>query len=200
MAPYDDFSHTPRHYAPRAAAGDPQAQFYLGLALEALGPEAEARWGKAADWIRRAADGGLPDANLRLAQIELAGGDRQAALDRLDLAAAAGLPEAQFNRARLAEEDGDGESAERWYLAAARQGHGPSRYNLALLLIEENRPDGPTEALAWLTLAAEDGVPDAAPAYEALAGALDAEARAKAAALAGQWRLTPGDTSPAGRS
>lgn len=152
------------------------------------------------DWIRRAAESGLPEANLRLGQIELAGGDRQAALDHLDRAAAAGLPEAEFNRARLAEEDGDVETAERWYLAAARQGHGPSRYNLALLLIEENRPDGPTEALAWLTLAAEAGVADAGPARDALADALDAEARAKAAALAGRWRLTPSDTSPAGPS
>jgi hypothetical protein len=43
IAPFDDFKHTPEYYSAKAKAGDPQAMFYLGLAIEALGPDAARR-------------------------------------------------------------------------------------------------------------------------------------------------------------
>lgn len=183
IAPYDDFRHTPRHYAPAAEAGDPQAMLYLGLALEALGPDAASRWGDARSWIAKAADAGLPEAQLRLAQIALAEGDRMAAARRLDAAATAGLPEAQFNRALVAAEDGDAALARRWYEAAAGQGFAPARFNLAFLYLDAERP---VDALAMLILAAEGGVDDAAPARDALSAALSPEERAAAQALASE--------------
>lgn len=184
IAPYDDFKHTPRHYAAKARAGDAYAQLYLGLALEALGPEAEKRWGKARDWIERAAAQDLPEAQLRLAQIMLAEGDGASALPLLDAAAESGSTAAQFNRASLAQEAGDAALAGRWYEAAARQGHGPAQFNLALLLFA----NAPAEALAWLTLAAETDTPNAAAARNQVMDAVDPATRAKAAELVDAFR------------
>ena len=139
-------------------------------------------------WIERAAKAGLPEARLRLAQLELAGGDRLAATANLEAAAEAGFVEAQFDRAKLATEDDDAPTARRWYAAAAHQGHGPSQFNLALLLLDEGRADAPTEALAWLILAAEAETANATAARDQVASALDADSRTKAAALAERLR------------
>lgn len=187
-APFDSYVHTPSHYAAKARAGDPAAQFYLGLALERLGPKAEARWGKASDWIASAALAGHPDAVLRQAQRAFDAGDLGAARAGFRTAAAAGDPVAQFNLGRLAQQDGDLATARRAYRQAARQGHGPARFNLALALLETGeRPALPT-ALAWLTLAAEDGVANAAAARDALGAEATEDEREAASKMAGAWR------------
>lgn len=144
----------------------------MGLALEKLGPSAEARWGPARSWIAKAAAAGQAEAQLRLAQIDLAAGDMASARANLEAAAAAGLPAAQFNLGRLAEDDGEAETARRQYQAAARQGHGAARFNLALLLLNSDDPDSAVEALAWLILAAETGAPNAAAARDHLLSTL----------------------------
>ncbi len=158
--------------------------FYLGLAIEALGPDAARRWGAPDAWIAEAASAGLPEAQYRLAQIALARGDRALAIRQLDLAAAAGLADAQFNRARLASGEGDMATARRLYTDAARQGHGLARFNLALALLNGDAKAAPVEALAWLMLAAEQDVANAAAAARQLAAALTPDERAEAARLA----------------
>jgi TPR repeat protein len=180
IAPFDDFQHSAKHYAPQAKAGDPVAQLYLGIAIEALGVNAAARYGAAQDWIAKAAGAGLPAAQLRFAQINLVSGDRTSAQKNLSAAAASGLAEAQFNLAVMAQEDGDKATAQRQYEAAARQGFGPAQFNLALMML--TKPDGNApSALAWLILATEQNTPNAQAARDQVSAALTEDERAEAA-------------------
>ena len=181
----------PSHYLGKAKAGDPQAQFYLGLAIERLGPDAAARWGDARDWFEKAAAGGLPEARLRLGQLELASGNAGAATMHFVKAAIAGDADAQFNAARLAAAAGNASSALRWYKAAAAQDHGPAQFNLALLLLEqptdaEAPVSAPVDALAWLTRAASADVPNAAEARDIVRAELTAAEIAQAERLAAE--------------
>ena len=180
IAPFDDFQHSAKHYAQQAKAGDPVAQLYLGIAIEALGVDAASHYGAARDWIAKAAAAGLPAAQLRLAQIDLVDGDRTNARKHLNAAAVAGLAEAQFNLAVMGQEDGDAATAQRQYEAAARQGFGPAQFNLALMMLADPNGDTPG-ALAWLILSAEQNTPNAQAARDQVSAALTEDERAEAA-------------------
>jgi TPR repeat protein len=173
IAPFDDYSHAPAYYHDKAKAGNADAQFLLGLALEKLGPAAESRWGAAESWIAEAAAAGLPEAQLRLGQIRLAAGDAASARQNLEAAAAAGIPEAQFNLGALAEQSGRPADARRSYRQAARQGYAPAQFNLALSLIEVGGEAALTDALSWLILAAEQGAASAAAARDQVKAVLN---------------------------
>ena len=187
IAPFDDFKHSATHYAPKAKAGDPLAQLYLGITIEALGENAEVRYGAARYWIAKAASAGLPEAQLRLAQIDLASGNRTSAKKNLTAASVAGLAEAQFNLAVLAENDGEAAKAQQQYEAAAHQGFGLAQFNLALMILADPNGDAPS-ALAWLILAAEQGTPNAAEARNQVEATLTAENLADASKRAAALR------------
>lgn len=180
IAPYDNYSKAPSYYYDKAQAGNAEAQFLLGIAIEQLGREAEPRWGKAEDWIKKSATAGVPEAQLRLGQIHLAAGALTEAKPLLLAAAQSGIPEAQFNLGALAEEAGDGKAARRWYWQAARQGYASAQFNLALSLIKTGEEAAITDALSWLILAAENGATNAATARDQVKTALDASAIATA--------------------
>ena len=176
IAPFDDYSKAPVYYFDKANAGNAEAQFLLGLALEELGPTSQARWGTAESWIAKAAAAGVPEAQLRYSQIKLAAGDADSAKRLLAAAAASGVPEAQFNLGALAEQAGDTKGARRWYWQAARQSCGPAQFNLALSLIGLGGEAALTDALSWLILAAENAAPNAEAARDQVKAALDADA------------------------
>lgn len=176
IAPFDDYSKAPVYYFDKANAGNAEAQFLLGLALEELGPESQARWGTAESWIAKAAAAGVPEAQLRYSQIKLAAGDADSAKRLLADAAASGVPEAQFNLGALSEQAGDAKGARRWYWQAARQSYGPAQFNLALSLINLGGEAALTDALSWLILAAENAAPNADAARDQVKAALDADA------------------------
>lgn len=180
IAPYDNYSRAPAYYFDKAQAGNANAQFLLGLALEQLGPDAEARWGSAETWISKAAVAGVPEAQLRYGQIKLAAGAPLEAKRLLIAAAASGIPEAQFNLGALEAQTGAAKAARRWYWQAARQGYAPAQFNLALLLIETGGEASLTDALSWLILAAENGAENAAAARDQVKSALNASAVATA--------------------
>lgn len=180
IAPFDDYSQAPAYYFDKANAGNAEAQFLLGLALEKLGREAQTRWGSAESWIAKAAAAGIPEAQLRYSQIKLKARNSEAATRLLQDAAASGVPEAQFNLGALAEQAGEAKAARRWYWQAARQGYGPARFNLALSLIQLGGEPALTDALSWLILAAENEAPNAGLARDQVKAALDASAIATA--------------------
>ena len=176
IAPFDNYSKAPVYYFDKANAGNAEAQFLLGLALEELGPASEARWGTAESWIAKAAAAGIPEAQLRYSQIKLAAGDAASAKRLLTDAAESGLPEAQFNLGALADQAGDAKGARRWYWQAARQSYGPAQFNLALSLINLGGEAALTDALSWLILAAENAAPNADAARDQVKAALNTDA------------------------
>lgn len=176
VAPFDDYSKAPSHYFNKANAGNADAQFLLGLALEKLGPAAETRWGAAENWIAKAASAGSPEAQLRYSQIKLAAGNVISAKRLLMDAASSGVPEAQFNLGALAEKSKDAKGARHWYWQAARQNYGPAQYNLALSLINLGGEAALTDALSWLILAAENAALNADAAQDQVKAVLNADA------------------------
>ncbi len=176
IAPYNDYAKAPTYYFDKANAGNAEAQFLLGLALEELGATAQAQWGSAESWIAKAAAAGIPEAQLRYGQIKLAAGDVASAKRLLVDAAASGVPEAQFNLGALAERSGEAKDARRWYWQAARHGYAPAQFNLALSLINLGGEAALTDALSWLILAAENDTPNAAAAHDQVKAALDSAA------------------------
>jgi hypothetical protein len=176
IPPYNDYAKAPTYYFDKANAGNAEAQFLLGLALEELGATAQAQWGSAESWIAKAAAAGIPEAQLRYGQIKLAAGDVASAKLLLVDAAASGVPEAQFNLGALAERSGDAKDARRWYWQAARQGYAPAQFNLALSLINLGGEAALTDALSWLILAAENDTPNAAAARDQVKAASNSAA------------------------
>ena len=188
IAPYNDYAKAPTYYFDKANAGNAEAQFLLGLALEELGATAQARWGPAQGWIVKAAAAGIPEAQLRYGQIKLAAGDVASAKRLLVDAAASGVPEAYFNLGAMAEQSGGAKDARRWYWQAARRGYAPAQFNLALSLINLGGEAALTDALSWLILAAQDDAPNAAAARDQLKAALNSSAIAIAEKRAGARR------------
>lgn len=123
-----------RWYFDAAAAGNPQAQFMLGLKYE-TGTDVARDYRTAADWYERAARQGYPEAQFKLASLLERGLGRSA-----DAAAAA-----------------------QWYERAARAGFAPAQYNLAVLILNSAKTDEDRVAgLTWLIRARDQGVTAAA--------------------------------------
>jgi uncharacterized protein len=176
LPPPEDFEHSRDWYLGRAQAGDPEAQYLLALAYERRGG-AEA-FERALSWYERAAEASYADALYRLGLLyhrgELVAADPGRAAGLYERAASDGHRAAAFNRGVLAEEvEGDAMAAAGWYERAALLGEPRAAYNLGLLHVgdEESLYD-PVEALAWLSVAAAEGVDDAAAAAAALEAVL----------------------------
>lgn len=114
-------------YEQRAAAGDSEAEYMLGVAhQQGLGVPVDLK--KAADWFHRAAEHGHDRAEVVLGALSETGEGVDRNLERAvhwyGLAARRGLADAQFNLARLLDH-GDGIASNKvqalqWYLLAAR--------------------------------------------------------------------------------
>jgi hypothetical protein len=121
---------------------------------------------QAAQWFRRGADAGVPEAQYNLARAyELGRGlmkDESAAQKWYRTAAAAGYARARYNLAIMLEEGrgstADPFAAEEFYRSAAQQNYAPAQNNLGVLLAEGcDVPADLTQAYAWLAIAAENG-------------------------------------------
>lgn len=121
-------------YFDAAAAGNPQAQFLLGLKYE-TGTDVPQDYRTAADWYERAARQGYVEAEFKLATLLERGLGRQA----------------------------DASAAARWYERAARAGFAPAQYNLAVLILNSAKSDEDRiRGLVWLMRARDQGVKAAA--------------------------------------
>jgi len=172
-------------YERAADAGNPKAQYLLGVLIES-GQRGAVDPADAAAWYAKAAAGGHAAAQLRLGQMFYAGrgvGRDLAQARRWYAAAAAqGLDAARYAHALMLERGQggprDATAAARAYEVAATNGHLPSRVNLAMLIA---RGDGvvrdPVLALAWLVAAERDGQQGLGPLRDALAAELSAAQR-----------------------
>jgi TPR repeat protein len=152
-----------------ANAGDPKAQFALGLRYEnGDGVLIDKR--QAAHWYEAAATNGLAIAQERMGEFCLRGKavneDLSAAVRWFLKAAEQGDPEAQCQLGSLYA-DGRGvpqnfTAAIDWYRKAAGQGHDRAQYELGLLNASGKQiPQNFPEAARWFALAAQQGNADA---------------------------------------
>jgi len=127
------YGATLRWYHEQAEAGNPVAQFLLGIKYE-TGTDVPKDLARAAQLFERAAEQGYTDAQFKLASLLETG--RGVAADR--------------------------GAAEAWYRAAAFDGHAPAQYNLSLMLLSAARDeDALAEGLSWLMRAGRGDVSQA---------------------------------------
>ena len=110
--------------------------------------------------------------------------DSAGAISWYSSAAAQGLPEAALNLGYLYERGvgvpADMIRAQQYYLQAAEKGLGAAQLNLGLLLsARKDDRAARSEAVYWLTLAADQGVPDAAEARDVARSVLSGEELAR---------------------
>jgi len=127
------YGATLRWYHEQAQAGNPVAQFLLGIKYE-TGTDVPKDPARAAQLFERAAKQGHTDAQFKLASL------------------------LETGRGVVADRD----VAEAWYRAAAFDGHGPAQYNLSLMLLSAARDeDARVEGLSWLMRAGRRGISQA---------------------------------------
>jgi TPR repeat protein len=158
-----DYATALRMLTPFADAGDPEAEFLVGL-LYANGRGVPMDFARAADWYRLAAEQGYPPAQNNLGVLYLNGDgvphEHAEAFKWFSLAATRGLPLAQSNLAGLYEE-GDG------------------------------TPKDLVQAYKWASLAADAGEAEAAEIRDRVAKLLTPEQIAEAERLIRQFSMTP---------
>jgi localization factor PodJL len=147
--------------------------------------------------IRAAAQGGLPDAQFRLARLmetgDIPGAGPDDARDWYERAARAGHREAMFNLGNLyAQGTGvpvDLTRAYSWFEQAARLGMTNAQYNLGILLESgAGVPENPAQAYFWYSVAAGRGDTEARARQNVLADRLEPARRAELAQAAADWR------------
>lgn len=130
QTPPSGYTETLRWYHQQADAGNPVAQFLLGIKYE-TGTDVPKDVARAAALFEMAARQGHADAQFKLASL---------------LEAGRGV---EMNRA----------AAETWYRTAALRGHAPAQYNLSLMLLSHaHSEDELVEGLSWLIRAARGGI------------------------------------------
>jgi TPR repeat protein len=183
-------------YRKSARAGDPKAQFYYGLALEA-GEQGPRDLAAARLWFKQAAATQFPLALYKLALMTQFGqggpADPVKARRLYKLAADRGVVEAKFNLALMLLDGvggvADGKAAAEFFVAAARDGVTVSFLHLAILYSRgEEVESDPVEALKWAYLAVQAKVPSASGVAESLASRLLGEQIANAEARARAWK------------
>ncbi len=129
-APPSRYTATLRWYHEEARAGNPTAQFLLGIKYE-TGTDVPRDLALAAELFEQAARKGHKDAQFKLASMLEAG--RGIAADR--------------------------DAAQALYRAAAFEDHAPAQYNLSLMLLSAARDeDALVEGLSWLMRAGRGGI------------------------------------------
>lgn len=160
------YTATLRWYHEQAQAGNPQAQFLLGIKYE-TGTDVPKDLTRAAELFEQAARQGHADAQFKLASL---------------LATGHGV-------------EADRDAAEAWYRAAAFDGHAPAQYNLSLMLLAAAREeDALVEGLSWLMRAENGGISQAAGLVEKWQGVVSANVMARAEELS-ELPLNPGTSS-----
>lgn len=153
-----------------AEKGSAKAQLNLGKTLLSNKKESDSKDSdpilqEALQWIKKAADQGLPEAGLTYARILFYGDygtskDYEKAIDYLKPGCETGIADAQ-NMLGAMYEAGNGVSmdvvsAKSWYRKAAMQGYAKAQRNLGTLIgpLVGNKEDR-IEALAWLLIASD---------------------------------------------
>lgn len=149
-----------------AEAGDPEAQFQLGLRLVTGQAEDKASKAQGATWIQKAAKqehlkamhvlGALYEEGVGVAQ-----DDKQAVVWH-EKAADKGLPEAQMRLALMYDEgkgvEKDESVAAEWAMKAATQGHAPGQALYGLKLVRgDGVPKNASKAAVWFLRAGQQG-------------------------------------------
>jgi uncharacterized protein len=179
----------------RAAAGDAEAQFDLGL-LYIRGEGVAEDHAAAASWFRKAADLGQRDAQYLFGLMHISGQggvekSNSAAYKLLLKSAEQGLPDAQSavgemlfagQGARKDEKAGSG-----WFTRAARQGDADAQMTLSTVLFKKKDFAG---AYRWNAIAGRDDA-EHASTLVIYTPFLSAQQRAKLDAEAAAWRPTP---------
>ncbi|UYV18508.1 SH3 domain-containing protein [Halomonas qaidamensis] len=149
-----------------AERGNADSQFALGMMFE-RGQGVGASIDEAYKWYRLAADNGLADAQVRLAELYLLGrleGEPSSAAQWFERAATSGSAAAQFQLGLLYLEgegvDADSSIAARWFELAAEQGHVAAQNNIGSLY-ETGRgvEQSFTRAFEWYEQAAKQNDP-----------------------------------------
>ncbi len=179
-------------YLARAKAGDPLAQYDIGV-LYAQGSGLVQDYANAASWFHAAATQGNVDAEYNLGVLYERGlGVAASPIDAVNWyrsAADQNHPRAQYNLA-IAYAEGRGteqdfSAAARWYQRAAQQGLVPAMVNLAILYERgQGVARSPIDAFAWYSAAAERGDGPAKDRAGELLRQLPEQDRAKAQGLA----------------
>jgi hypothetical protein len=208
-----DYAKAAELFRGPAEAGDPAAQYNLGVLYED-GKGVTKDFAAAAAWYRKSADQGYAEAQNNLANLYTFGLgvplDVAEAVTWLTKAAEQGNPGAQFNLGIMytlgqgvARDYGQ---AHRWLRRAAEQGEAEAQHNLGVM---SERGDGvapdPVEAYAWYFLAAGQGFQPSVEKKVKLAAALSpekvVEAEKRAEALIPAVAVDPpGSGTPAGPS
>lgn len=185
----EEFELAVAELLPLARSGNQQAMTWLGKAYaDGLDKPAQAL-----PWYLKAAQSGVAEAQVRLAEFYAEGlvveQDDEQAEAWFGRAAEQGDDEGQFALGLHHEEVlGDNATAAVWYEKAARQGNPDAQYRLGLLLLGE--PGVARHAVrAWmfLSLAADDGLNDAAQARDVLELGMKPKEREEARALLRDW-------------
>ena len=181
-------------YRQGARAGEPKAQFYLGLALEE-GAQGTRDLGAARGWFERAAAGGHALARYKLALMLQSGQggpvDLEQARRLYGLAARQDVVEAKYNLAVMLQDGVGGPAnlsgASKLFESAARDGVGISFLHLAVLNTRGEVPDI-VEAMKWARLADTAKVEGAAGYIAVLSPLLNTEQRETAGSRARNWK------------
>lgn len=181
---------------PRAAAGHPQAQYLLGVALQ-RGDGTVRDEAQAAEWFGKSAQSGNVDAQYQLAVAYSRGQgverDVAAASQWFERAAEQGHADAQY-RAGEAYQIGRGVAknrawATRWFAKAALQGVADAQYMTGLAYTAGGGvPRDQALAYRWLSIAAMQGVDKAASYRDRIGARLAADRRSRETARAKAWR------------
>ncbi|MEZ5952815.1 MAG: peptidoglycan-binding protein [Hyphomonas sp.] len=186
-----------------AAAGNGIAQYQLGQDRLAAGDLASG-----ADYIRKAAQKGLPIAQYSLAKLHEKGTgvpkDLTLAREWTGKAASAGNVKAMHDLAVFMAEGEGGEQtfagAVEWFRKGAEFGVVDSQYNLGILY-EQGLGISPSmvDALFWFEVAKKNGDGGAPAKVAELAAKVSPEAAAQAKARADEWRAAPANALANGR-
>jgi localization factor PodJL len=162
--------------AARASSGDPQAQLQMGIwGLEKAIRPGEYR--EAGEWLRKAADAGIADAQYRLGTLyqsgRLAGQDPTNTVFWLEKAAAQRHVAALYNLGSMYGTGRgvtrDPQVAVRYFQQAAELGDGYAQYNLARRCEEgQGTATDLVQAWKWYALAASGGIASANDGKHAL--------------------------------
>lgn len=202
----ESFTHPSVFAAPRQVASltakRDRVRYYRMAVKYDTGTDEERDPGKAAQFYRKAADLGHPEAMTALGMLHHEGRgvehDEARAAHWYRRGAGAGSAVGSFNLAVMLSGGSslppDLAQARSLYTQAAERGYAKAQYNLALLLAEST--DGPADveqAYKWLTLARDAGIGQAEGDLATLARRLNPEQLSQAAELARQWRPAASD-------
>lgn len=173
-----DISEAIKWFRKAAEQGDDIAQCALGARLTA-GNGVPKDYVEGVMWTRKAADQGNQYAQCNLAEVYAYGkGLQKDAIEAFkwylksaeqgNAQAQSSVGVAYYNASGVAK---NVKEAIRWTRLSAEQGFLTSQYNLGIMISQNQSPPDHVEVRAWITLAAEGGMPEAKKTLESVLGA-----------------------------